>query len=107
MRIHPVNSVDSHDVKLLTEIDAKSFTYASANVDRNERVASRIKVMKTTEEEPILGPLFPNFRESLDLLPDVCKFAFTMCNPPFYGSVEEVLESAEGKADEPNAVRRV
>lgn len=32
-------------------------------------------------------------------------FSFTMCNPPFYGSTEEVERSAEGKAMEPNAVR--
>lgn len=28
-----------------------------------------------------------------------------MCNPPFYGSAEEVERSAEGKAMEPSAVR--
>lgn len=32
-------------------------------------------------------------------------FDFTMCNPPFYSSAEEVERSADGKIAEPNAVR--
>ena len=32
-------------------------------------------------------------------------FDFTMCNPPFYSSKEEVQRSAEAKQYQPNAVR--
>lgn len=33
------------------------------------------------------------------------KYDFTMCNPPFYSSREDVLHSAEVKESEPTAVR--
>lgn len=36
---------------------------------------------------------------------DGVAYDFTMCNPPFYGSREEVQQSAEGKEYGPNAVR--
>ena len=32
------------------------------------------------------------------------EYDFTMCNPPFYASREEVIQSAEAKEFEPNAV---
>lgn len=32
-------------------------------------------------------------------------YDFTMCNPPFYASREEVIQSAEAKEFGPNAVR--
>ena len=32
-------------------------------------------------------------------------YDFTMCNPPFYSSKEEVQRSAEAKQYQPNAVR--
>lgn len=51
--------------------------------------------MRTSHHTPILAPLF-EFPET--------EFAFTMCNPPFYASTEEVTRSAEGKALEPNAI---
>ncbi|ESK91055.1 duf890 domain protein [Moniliophthora roreri MCA 2997] len=80
-----------------TEIDELSYTSAKQNVESNN-LAERITIVKIRAEadEPILAPLFTSSTSQ--------RFAFTMCNPPFYASHEEMLHSAEAKELAPNAV---
>jgi len=77
-----------------TEIDNLSHQAALHNISQND-LSSRIRVVKTDENDPILLPLFRD---------EETMYSFTMCNPPFYGSSDEVERSAEGKAFEPNGV---
>ncbi|KLO08027.1 hypothetical protein SCHPADRAFT_624344 [Schizopora paradoxa] len=77
-----------------TEIDELSQQSALKNISQNE-LSSRIRVVKTSEHDPILLPLFQD---------DGVMYTFTMCNPPFYSSSDDVERSAEGKAFEPNGV---
>ncbi|KAF8630961.1 hypothetical protein AX17_005317 [Amanita inopinata Kibby_2008] len=55
----------------------------------------RIHLIKTDRQKPILWPLELEPTRSFD---------FTMCNPPFYESTDEMLRSAEAKGLPPNAV---
>ncbi|KAK2459741.1 hypothetical protein APHAL10511_008242 [Amanita phalloides] len=77
-----------------TELDETSFTYAKRNVEMNS-LGNRIHLVKTTLNDPILLPLslYPNM-----------SFDFTMCNPPFYGSADEIKRSAAAKELPPNGV---
>ncbi|OLL25322.1 putative methyltransferase-like protein [Neolecta irregularis DAH-3] len=70
-----------------TDIDEKSYNYAVANVERNH-LESQIKLLFTLKETS----LFPLLEFKIDRLD------FTMCNPPFYESVEEMLQSAREKS---------
>nr|KMM70891.1 DUF890 family protein [Coccidioides posadasii RMSCC 3488] len=76
-----------------TDINDKNFQYAQENVKRNN-LQSRIRVVKTTAEDPLiaLGDKVPFER-----------LQFTMCNPPFYESEEEMLASANLKHRPPNS----
>jgi 23S rRNA A1618 N6-methylase RlmF len=76
----------------LLEIDPFSYECASVNVASNE-LQSRIHLHKAVHHEPILSPL---------LGPDT--FDFTMCNPPFYSSREEIEKSTAEKEFSPSAV---
>ncbi|KAI9063839.1 S-adenosyl-L-methionine dependent methyltransferase, partial [Trametes sanguinea] len=76
-----------------TELDELSLRFARQNVERND-LQHRISVLSADPSGPIFAPL-----KNSDVIYD-----FTMCNPPFYGSREEVLQSAEAKEFEPNAV---
>ncbi|KAL7280933.1 hypothetical protein ACG7TL_005882 [Trametes sanguinea] len=77
-----------------TELDELSLRFARQNVEGNN-LQQRISVLSAGPSGPILAPL-----KDSDVVYD-----FTMCNPPFYSSREEVLQSAEAKEFEPNAVR--
>ncbi|KAG7442852.1 uncharacterized protein BT62DRAFT_360502 [Guyanagaster necrorhizus] len=77
-----------------TELDDMSFQLAESNISRN-RLGNRVRVLQARPDQPILFPL--------RIYPDE-SFSFTMCNPPFYASLDEVTLSAEGKAMDPNAV---
>ncbi|KAI5119688.1 hypothetical protein M0805_003575 [Coniferiporia weirii] len=77
-----------------TEVDSTSFDSASRNVEQNG-LETRITVLKTSPSKPLLAPLHSD---------SDTRYAFTMCNPPFYGSAAEVARSADGKALGPNAV---
>lgn len=74
------------------EIDSPSYRCARVNVTTNG-LQSRIHLHKAEAHEPILSPL---------LGADI--FDFTMCNPPFYSSREEVERSTTGKEFSPSAV---
>ncbi|KAF5370555.1 hypothetical protein D9757_010131 [Collybiopsis confluens] len=77
-----------------SEIDRGSFGYACENISANH-FDSRIHVVQAKANSPILLPLFLDAEATFD---------FTMCNPPFYSSVEDVVHSAEAKQFGPNAV---
>ncbi|OSD00137.1 S-adenosyl-L-methionine dependent methyltransferase [Trametes coccinea BRFM310] len=76
-----------------TELDELSLRFARQNVEGNN-LQQRISVLSAGPSGPILAML-----KDSDVVYD-----FTMCNPPFYSSREEVLQSAEAKEFEPNAV---
>ncbi|PBK81416.1 hypothetical protein ARMGADRAFT_1144294 [Armillaria gallica] len=81
-------------IKTLVELDDASFQLAESNISRNH-LGNRVRVLQAHPGQPILFPL--------NTYPDE-SFSFTMCNPPFYASLDEVTLSAEGKAMDPNAV---
>jgi 23S rRNA (adenine1618-N6)-methyltransferase len=75
-----------------TEIDQKSYEYALHNVASNE-LESRIQLFKTTA----LHRLLPLDSFKINIID------FTMCNPPFFKSVEE-MEASYEKGKKPGAV---
>lgn len=74
------------------EIDQISYECASVNIISNG-LQSQIHLSKAQPHDPILSPL---------LGPDT--FDFTMCNPPFYPSREEIEKSTGEKEFPPSAV---
>jgi len=79
---------------IATELDDESYNSAQTNVTSNS-MQDQIHVKKASAEGPILFPLDED-RDST--------FDFAMCNPPFYGSAEEISRSAEEKELSPTAV---
>nr|GAT59286.1 S-adenosyl-L-methionine-dependent methyltransferase [Mycena chlorophos] len=79
---------------LATDIDSFSLQSARNNIERND-LQERIRLFQTTAEAPIFAPLHRDPALSV---------TFTMCNPPFYSSHDDVNNSAEAKEFEPNAV---
>jgi len=79
-----------------TELDPLSIVYAQLNVQENG-LQDRITVVKAGHGEPILLPLLGRNMPAQT-------YDFTMCNPPFYESRDEILRSAEAKDTGPNAV---
>ncbi|CAH0025441.1 unnamed protein product [Clonostachys rhizophaga] len=73
-----------------TDIDAKSLEYARENVKRNG-LTHRINVLARTQDDPMI-PLQDAKLSAAD---------FTMTNPPFYASNDELLESAAQKSRKP------
>ena len=85
---------------------------ARQNVELNG-LADRIVIVDMSFSQSILQPLegacavtdalYHGYHEFLrDPLHD--RFHFTMCNPPFYSSMEEVAQSTEAKEFGPSAV---
>jgi 23S rRNA A1618 N6-methylase RlmF len=79
-----------------SDIDERSVQFAKQNISQNS-MDSRIVVERVEADGPILQPLHTSLMD----------FDFTMCNPPFYSSVEDVSRSAEFKEFGPNAVRKI
>ncbi|KAJ7247914.1 S-adenosyl-L-methionine dependent methyltransferase [Mycena haematopus] len=77
-----------------TDVDEFSLSCAQSNIEQNG-LTERIRVFQTTPEAPIFAPLHQDAHLRAD---------FTMCNPPFYSSREDVATSADSKEFEPNAV---
>ncbi|KAF8805512.1 S-adenosyl-L-methionine dependent methyltransferase [Phlegmacium glaucopus] len=77
-----------------TELDDISYECASENVNTNN-MQSRIRLEKATREGSIFFTLERNLTSN---------FEFTICNPPFYTTPEEVAQSASEKDLAPNAV---
>ncbi|PKX90659.1 DUF890 domain protein [Aspergillus novofumigatus IBT 16806] len=74
-----------------TDIDDENVRTARENVTNNG-LDSRIRVFKTERKDDLIP---------LDTKLDVQKLDFTMCNPPFYASREEMIASAEAKERPP------
>ncbi|KAG8966200.1 hypothetical protein FRC03_012318 [Tulasnella sp. 419] len=77
-----------------TDIDDTSLESARENVKINQ-LQGRIHVQRSDATGNILAPIFENADKQFD---------FTMCNPPFYSSKDDMLRSAEGKEFDPHAV---
>lgn len=79
------------DMQILTvlDIDSKSLEYAHRNVRLND-LESRIRVLSRTIDSPMI-PL-DEVSTAID---------FTMTNPPFYESNEDLINSAKGKKRRP------
>ncbi|KAF8815183.1 hypothetical protein BYT27DRAFT_7196859 [Phlegmacium glaucopus] len=77
-----------------TELDDISYDCASEIANTNN-MQSRVRLEKATGEGSIFFTLEGNPKSN---------FEFTMCNPPFYTSPEEVAQSASEKDLAPNAV---
>ncbi|KAJ5645831.1 hypothetical protein N7490_002203 [Penicillium lividum] len=75
-----------------TDIDESNIRTAKANVERNN-LESRIHILQTDPKDSLF-PLETLGHNSLD---------FTMCNPPFYTSHEEMAASAEAKSHAPSS----
>lgn len=76
-----------------TDIDPRNFSYANENIERN-KLGERIRTKLNTAEDALISP----HAFGLD------KLDFTMCNPPFYSSAEDLAASSAGKSGPPNAV---
>ncbi|KAI8978907.1 hypothetical protein BDB01DRAFT_852136 [Pilobolus umbonatus] len=74
-----------------TEIDERSIEYAVKNIQRNH-LEDRIEVKHNTDPDKMF--LIANGNR---------QYAFSMCNPPFYSSVEEIEECLSFKESEPSA----
>ncbi len=79
-----------------TEIDAESVAYARKNVVGHTKndvtLTSRVELRHVEEQDPFIPD------------DDDVGFSFTMCNPPFYSSWEEMERGAVLKRERPNAV---
>jgi len=78
-----------------TDIDAKSLSYAQKNISIND-LQDRIRLLSRQPADPLI-PL----SDQLD--PPIRTLDFTMMNPPFYTSADEMLESAKAKSRPPHS----
>ncbi|KAL2788376.1 hypothetical protein BJX66DRAFT_340301 [Aspergillus keveii] len=76
---------------LATDIDDENVRTATHTVKSND-LESRIHVVKINPSDNLV---------SINIIPDVERLDFTMCNPPFYSSREEMVTSAEAKERPP------
>lgn len=79
-----------------TDVDRDSLISARENVKLN-RLSDRVLITETCSSKSLLSPLEQD---------TTLTYEFTMCNPPFYSSVDEMVQSAETKEFGPNAVFR-
>ena len=77
-----------------TDVDGESLEYAREHVlghpGNDGKLEKRINLVYVKEQDPFLPP--------------DGEYAFTMCNPPFYTSFDEMQASALAKRLPPNAV---
>ncbi|KAF7163559.1 hypothetical protein CNMCM5623_008408 [Aspergillus felis] len=76
---------------IATDIDDENVRTARENVSNNG-LDGRIRVFKTEPKDDLIP---------LDTKLDVQRLDFTMCNPPFYTSREEMIASAQAKERPP------
>ncbi|KAL1682112.1 hypothetical protein EV122DRAFT_287374 [Schizophyllum commune] len=104
-------ATDARWAFVATELDPLSLRFARENVARNgldkphdaltnsvHAPSPRIEILQASGDGPLLLPLAA--------YPDR-QFAFSMCNPPFYESAEEIAACAAGKARPAVGARRV
>ncbi|KAK2756811.1 hypothetical protein FQN54_005257 [Arachnomyces sp. PD_36] len=87
----PDRRVVGLDIGTGSNIDDKNAELAGKNVIKNN-LQSRIRVVKTTKDDDLIPLKSKIGLESLD---------FVMCNPPFYESRQELVESAAAKQRPP------
>ncbi|GAB7354683.1 hypothetical protein MBLNU459_g5104t2 [Dothideomycetes sp. NU459] len=97
--IYPLLAVSTRENWYMhgTDIDPKNFDYASKNVDANA-LSEKIKLHFSSDGSAAAAAILP-----LDAL-GVDTLDFTMSNPPFYASADEMLASAKVKALPPSAI---
>ncbi|KAL7423922.1 hypothetical protein Q5752_001507 [Cryptotrichosporon argae] len=78
---------------IATELDEASFGHARRTLADNRIEAASIDVRRATDDGRILQPVFD----------DDERYAFTVCNPPFFQSADEEAEGASFKAEPPSA----
>ncbi|KAI8578277.1 hypothetical protein K450DRAFT_301279 [Umbelopsis ramanniana AG] len=83
-----------------TEVDAESVKSARRNVNRND-LHGQITIYHNRDRSRTL-PL--DKLESEGIISPNDEFAFSMCNPPFYGSSDEIQAGIDNKIDDPAAV---
>lgn len=81
-----------------TEIDERSMEFAKMNIELN-KLENQILLFKSDVNGPIL-PL-----EIFTIFSNDSVIDFTMCNPPFYASEEEIAAGLSLKQDDPLTVR--
>ncbi|KAH7924188.1 hypothetical protein BV22DRAFT_1166095 [Leucogyrophana mollusca] len=86
--------LDPSWIMTATDIDEASLRSARANVERNN-LCDRITVLQAAHNDPIFSLLDVDINTQFD---------FTMCNPPFYSSAEEIASSSDAKEYGPSAV---
>ncbi|WVR05733.1 hypothetical protein IAU60_002758 [Kwoniella sp. DSM 27419] len=72
-----------------TELDETSYAHALTVLNKNHIPYELIAVRKAPSAEPILFPILDD---------ETARWDFTLCNPPFFGSEEELQEGQQGKA---------
>ncbi|KAI9285370.1 hypothetical protein BC943DRAFT_360465 [Umbelopsis sp. AD052] len=83
-----------------TEVDADSVKSARSNVNRND-LQGQITIYHNRDRSRTL-PL--DKLESEGIISPDDEFAFSMCNPPFYGSSDEIQAGIDNKIDDPAAI---
>ncbi|KAG2175453.1 hypothetical protein INT43_001100 [Umbelopsis isabellina] len=82
------------------DIDPNSIESAQNNIEKNS-LQSRIKIFHNTNSSCIL-PL--DELENQGYISQDSQITFSMCNPPFFKSIEEIQTGMDAKLDEPSAV---
>ncbi|KAJ3165698.1 hypothetical protein HDU88_003891 [Geranomyces variabilis] len=77
------------------DIEPRAIAYATANVAQNQ-LNSKITVCKNETDVILNKDLLDGFHKK--------RYDFTMCNPPFYESAEQIARSRAGKDAPPRAV---
>lgn len=103
------------ELTLGPDIDDTSIQSAEKNILWNG-LGSRIKVHRSSARAALLTPISENAeheyavpmlhwsRERLILAAFPYRFDFVMCNPPFYSSKQDMVNSAEAKEFDPHSV---
>ena len=104
----------------MVDVDDKNIRYARDNVSRNN-LQSRIRLVPTSQHDPLIplktkipleSSVFPPSGTKRNRPIDVevtlillfLRLDFTMCNPPFYESLQELVEAAKAKQKPPFSV---
>jgi 23S rRNA (adenine1618-N6)-methyltransferase len=81
---------------LASEADTLSHSFAAKNISANS-LENRIQLLKTEFHDDLLAPLHDSHGDGTET------YDFTMLNPPFYESAEEMASSTEKKALPPHS----
>ncbi|KAI9638368.1 uncharacterized protein MKK02DRAFT_22258 [Dioszegia hungarica] len=92
---------------IATELDAVSFHHAVKTRLYNEILPASISILRPSPDQPILFPIFDGLANSYSTSreagegdsssKEADKWDFVICNPPFFGSEDEMREGREAK----------